>query len=419
MSATAHDMNGAAWDCVWTNVKLATMADGAGYGVVEDGALATAGERIAFVGRRADLPVLDACVARRDGGGCWLTPGLIDCHTHLVFGGDRSLEFEARLAGASYESIAKAGGGILGTVRATCAASEEQLFAAALPRLAALAAEGVTTVEIKSGYGLELEQELKILRVASRLGTVSGVAVVPTLLALHALPPQYREARAAYVREVAEEWLPRVAHERLATAVDVFCERIAFMAGECATVLAAAGRFGLAAKVHADQLCDGGGAALAARHGALSADHLEYASEEGVAAMARAGTVAVLLPGAYLYLRESTAPPVAALRAHGVPIAVATDCNPGSSPCTSLLAMLPLAAASFRLTPAETLAGVTREAARALGLLADRGTLAVGKRADFALWRVGHPRELSYWLGRNPLTLLVRSGCELAPPGLA
>jgi imidazolonepropionase len=418
-SATARGMNALDWDSVWTNVHLATMADGAGYGAIEDGALATAGDRIAFVGRRAELPRLEARVTRRDGGGCWLTPGLIDCHTHLVFGGDRSLEFEARLAGASYESIAQAGGGILGTVRATCAASEDELFAAALPRLAALAAEGVTTIEIKSGYGLILEQELKMLRVARRLGLASGVAVVPTLLALHALPPQYRDARAAYVREVVADWLPRAAREDLAAAVDVFCERIAFTVGECASVLAAARELGLAVKVHADQLSDGGGAALAARYGALSAEHLEYASEEGVVAMARAGTVAVLLPGAYLFLREPKAPPVAALREHGVKMAVATDCNPGSSPCTSLLAMLPLAAASFRLTPAEALAGVTREAARALGLLADRGTLAVGKRADFAGWRVGHPRELSYWLGRNPLVALVRGGRELAPPALA
>lgn len=408
----------AGWDTVWTNVHLATMADGAGYGAIEDGALATAGDRIAFVGRRADLPALDGRVARRDGGGGWLTPGLIDCHTHLVFGGDRSLEFEARLAGASYEAIAQAGGGILGTVRATCAASEDELYAAALPRLAALAAEGVTTVEIKSGYGLELEQELKMLRVARRLGAASGVTVVPTLLALHALPPQYRAARAAYVTEVIGQWLPHVVREGLAAAVDVFCERIAFTIEECSAVLTAARALGLAVKVHADQLCDGGGAALAARHGALSAEHLEYTSAAGVAAMARAGTVAVLLPGAYLYLRESQAPPLAALREHGVPIAVATDCNPGSSPCTSLLAMLPLAAASFRLTPAEALAGVTREAARALGLHGDRGTLAVGKRADLALWRVAHPRELSYWLGRNPLVGLIRGGREMAALGL-
>ena len=407
------------WDSLWTNVHLATMADGAGYGVIEDGALATAGDRIAFVGPRAELPRLDGHVRRRDGGGCWLTPGLIDCHTHLVFGGDRSLEFEARLAGASYESIAQAGGGILGTVRATCLASEDALFAAARPRLEALAAEGVTTIEIKSGYGLDLEQELKMLRVARRLGAASGVAVVPTLLALHALPPQYREARADYVRAVIEDWLPRVVREGLAVAVDVFCERIAFTAAECASVLAAARALGLAVKVHADQLSDGGGAALAAQYGALSGEHLEYTSSEGVAALARAGTVAVLLPGAYLYLREPQAPPVAALRARAVPMAVATDCNPGSSPCTSLLAMLPLAAASFGLTPAEALAGVTREAARALGLAADCGTLTAGKRADFAGWRIGHPRELSYWLGRNPLALLVRGGRELALPGLA
>ncbi len=390
------------WDTLWTGLHLACMT-GDGYGAIEDGALATSNGRIAWLGRRTDLPADAQPREHVDGGGRWATPALVDCHTHLVFAGDRAAEFEARLGGATYEQIARAGGGILSTVRATREASEDSLVAQAMPRLSALAAEGVGTVEIKSGYGLDTETELRLLRAARRVGHEAGVRVRTTCLALHALPPEHRDDRDAYVRRVVEDLLPRVAADRLADAVDVFCERIAFTRDECARVLRRARDLGFAVRVHADQLSDGGGAALAAQFGARSAEHLEYASEEGVAAMARAGTVAVLLPGAYVLLREERPPPVATLRAHGVPIAIATDCNPGTSPVTSLLAMLPLAAAAFRLTPAECLAGVTRNAARALGLERDLGTLEPGKLAEFVLWDVDHPRELAYWLGRNRL----------------
>jgi imidazolonepropionase len=403
-------VNGAAdWDELWTGVHLACMTGVEGYGAVEDAALAIRGGRIAWLGRRADLPRSAGAQRHRDGGGRWLTPALIDCHTHLVFAGDRAGEFEARLAGASYEAIARAGGGILSTVRATRAASEDELVAEALPRARALVAEGVGTLEIKSGYGLDPATELKMLRAARRVGEQAGVRVRATCLALHALPPEYRDDRGAYVARVADELLPAVAAEGLADAVDVFCERIAFTRDECARVLARARELGLATRVHADQLCPGGGAELAAEARARSAEHLEYASEEGVRALARAGTVAVLLPGAFVLLRETQRPPVEALRRERVPIAIATDCNPGTSPCVSLLAMLPLAAAAFGLTPAEALAGVTRNAARALGLQDELGTLAVGRRAEFAAWDVGHPRELAYWLGRNPCAELVRA----------
>ncbi len=394
-------MSGLDWDTLWTGVHLACMT-GAEYGAIEDGALAVRGGRIAWVGRRADVPADAAPREHRDGGGRWATPALADCHTHLVFAGDRAAEFEARLRGASYEEIARAGGGILSTVRATRAATEDELVAQARPRLEALANEGVTTVEIKSGYGLDTEAELRMLRAARRVGAAAGVRVRTTCLALHALPPEYRKDRDAYVRLACDDLLPRVAAEGLADTVDVFCERIAFTREECARVLRCARELGFGVRVHADQLSDGGGAALAAEHGARSAEHLEYTSEEGVAALARAGTVAVLLPGAYVLLREKQAPPVEALRRHGVAVAIATDCNPGTSPVTSLLAMLPLAAAAFRLTPAECLAGVTRHAARALGLERELGTLEVGKVAEFVLWDVDHPRELTYWLGRNP-----------------
>jgi imidazolonepropionase len=394
-------VDGTRWDTLWTGLHLACMTDDA-YGAIEDGALAVRDGRIAWLGRRVDLPAGARASAQHDGGGRWATPALIDCHTHLVFAGDRAAEFEARLGGASYEEIAQGGGGILSTVRATRAATEDELVAQARPRLAALVEEGVTTVEIKSGYGLDADTEIRMLRAARRLGTDAVVRIRTTCLALHALPPEHRDDRDAYVGQVCDELLPRVAAEGLADAVDVFCERIAFTRDECARVLRRARELGLAVRVHADQLSDGGGAALAAEHGARSAEHLEYTSEEGAAALARAGTVAVLLPGAYVLLREKQAPPVDALRRHGVPIAIATDCNPGTSPVTSLLAMLPLAAAAFRLTPAECLAGVTRHAARALRLEQEIGTLEVGKRAEFVLWDVAHPRELTYWLGRNP-----------------
>ena len=403
-----------AWDILLRNVHLATMTEGgAPYGAIADGALAVEDGRIAWLGAAADLPHQEAASVI-DGAGGWLTPGLIDCHTHLVFGGDRAGEFEQRLAGVSYEEIARAGGGIASTVAATRAASAAELTAAAQARLAALRAEGVTTVEIKSGYGLDRETEIRMLEVARALGETPGIEVRTSYLGAHALPREYASDRAGYLDLVCERVLPEVAARGLADAVDAFCEGIAFAPEEVARVFAAGRRHGLPVKLHADQLSDLGGAELAARFGALSADHLEYASEAGVAAMAAAGTVAVLLPGAFYTLRETRQPPVGALRRHRVPIAIATDCNPGSSPLTSLLAALNLACTLFRLTPEEALAGVTRDAARALGL-GDRGTLAKGQRADLALWQIGRPAELSYWLGRNPLQVVLQDGRRSYP----
>jgi imidazolonepropionase len=396
-------------DLLVVNVHLATMAAGTPYGAIRDGVLAVRGGYIAWVGARSELPPDLAAHEELDGRGGWLTPGLIDCHTHLVYAGHRTDELEQRLAGASYEDLARAGGGILSTVRATRAASEDDLLRTSAPRLKRLREEGVTTVEIKSGYGLDTANELKLLRVARALGEANGVEVRTTLLAAHALPPEYAGRADDYIGLVCEEILPVVAAERLADAVDVFCERIAFTPAQARRVLEAARCEGLRAKLHADQLSDSGGAALAAEFAALSADHLEYANEEGVAALARAGTVAVLLPGAFYFLREARLPPVASLREHGVTIAIATDCNPGTSPVTSLLAMLNMACTLFRLTPAEALAGATRCAARALGL-ADRGMLAAGQRADLALWDIDHPTELTCALGANPCTGIVRGG---------
>jgi imidazolonepropionase len=334
-----------------------------------------------------------------DCGGAWILPGLIDCHTHLVFGGNRAAEFEQRLAGASYEQIALAGGGIFSSVRATRAASSKELFDAALPRLEGLMAEGVTTVEIKSGYGLQLESELKMLRVARRLGETQPVEVVTSLLAAHAVPPDFVGGSQAYAAYVAEEIVP--AARGLADAVDAFCERIAFSPAQTAQVFAAARTAGLPVKLHADQMSDLGGAALAAEHGALSADHLEYASAEGLNAMARAGTVAVLLPGATYFLREARHPDIAAMRRAGVRMALSTDLNPGSSPARSLLLMLNMGCTLYRLTVEEALLGVTRHAAAALGK-ADRGVLRAGLRCDLAMFRIGRLAELCYWLGSNP-----------------
>ena len=402
------------WDSLWTNVQLATMAEERGpYGAIPEAALAIRDGRIAWVGPEAGLPHRDA-VALIDGGGGWLSPGLIDCHTHLVFGGDRAAEFEQRLQGVSYEAIARAGGGIASTVRATRAASAEGLEQSARRRLNALRADGVTTIEIKSGYGLDRATELRMLEVARRLGREPGIEVRTTFLGAHALPPESAHDRAGYLELVCERVLPEVAKRGLADAVDAFCEKIAFRPAEVARVFEAAARHGLPVKLHADQLSDLGGAALAARYGALSADHLEYASAAGVRAMAAAGTVAVLLPGAFYTLRERQRPPVELLRRHGVPIALATDCNPGSSPVVSLLAVLNMGCTLFGLTPEEALAGVTRNAARALGL-ADRGTLAVGQRADLALWRIERPAELSYWLGLTPLEAVLEDGRRAYP----
>lgn len=399
------------WDAIWSNGRLATMSVERPYGAVERGAIAVERGRIAWIGAAADLPGRAGDLARdhSDLQGRWVTPGLIDCHTHLVYGGDRAEEFELRLQGASYEQVARAGGGIVATVKATRAADEQTLFDAAQRRLAALIAEGVTTVEIKSGYGLDLANELKQLRVARRLGETSPATVRTTFLGAHALPPEFAGRADDYIETVVA-MVPEVAASGLADAVDAFCEGIAFTPDQTARVFEAAERCGLPVKLHADQLSNLGGAALAARFRALSADHLEYTDEAGVAAMAAAGTVAVLLPGAYYFLRETKLPPIAALRAAGVPIALATDSNPGSAPLTSLLTVLNMACTLFRMTPEEALAGVTREGARALSLADSHGTLEVGKAADFAVWDIEHPAELAYRIGFNPLAFAVKDG---------
>ena len=381
-------------------------AESGGYGLMEQAAITLDGDRIAAIGPMSALP---PGADFTDLGGRLVTPGLIDCHTHVIFGGDRAREFEMRLEGASYEDIARAGGGILSTVRATRAADLGQMVASALPRVDALLAEGVTTLEIKSGYGLDLETELRMLRAAREIGRVRKVSVVTTWLAAHALPPEYAADRAGYIRDVVIAGMERAHAEGLIDAVDGFCEGIAFSVAEMEAIFAHARALGLPVKLHAEQLSDLGGAAMAARHGALSCDHIEYLGPDGVAAMAAAGTVGVLLPGAFYTLRETQFPPIAEMRAAGVPIALATDCNPGTSPLTSLLLTLNMGATLFRLTPTECLTGVTRTAARALGL-ADRGVLAPGLRADLAIWNVTHPAELSYRIGFNPLHARVLGG---------
>ncbi len=390
---------------VLVDIRLATMrAGGADYGLVEDAALAVGADgRIAHAGPAAALPAACADWPKRSLGGRLVTPGLIDCHTHIVHGGNRANEFELRLKGASYEEVARAGGGIVSTVTATRAASEDDLVASALPRLDALIREGVTTIEIKSGYGLTAADEIRMLRAARRLGRERNIRVVTSWLAAHAVPAEYKGRPQAYLDDVALPGLEEAHAAGLVDAVDGFCEGIAFSPQEMAQVFEKAKALGLPVKLHAEQLSDLGGAKLAASHGALSADHLEYLGQDGVDAMAASGTVAVLLPGAFYTLRETQAPPVAALRAAGVPIALATDCNPGSSPMTSLLLTLNMGATLFRLTPEECLAGVTREAARALGLAADLGTLEEGKIADLAVWDVAAPAELTYRIGFNPL----------------
>ncbi|WP_211201137.1 imidazolonepropionase [Bosea sp. BK604] len=387
------------------------MAAGASapYGAIEDGLIAAKDGRIVWVGARKDAP---AFVAREtvDCGGRWITPGLIDCHTHLVYGGDRAHEFELRLQGASYEEIARAGGGILSTVKATRAASEAELFTSADTRLAALMEEGVTSVEIKSGYGLEPQAELKQLTVARRLGRERSVRVRTTFLGAHAVPPEFAGRSGAYIDLVAGPMLDAVAAQGLADAVDVFCEGIAFSPEETARLFAAAKAKGLPVKIHAEQLSNLGGARLAAEHGALSADHLEYLDEAGVTAMAKAGTVAVILPGAFYFLRETQKPPIELLRQHGVPIALATDANPGSSPLTSPLLVMNMACTLFRLTPEEALAGLTRNAAKALGMHNEIGTLEAGKFCDLAIWEIERPAELAYRIGFNPLHARIWNG---------
>ena len=388
------------WDRLLLDARLASLRDDLGaYGVILDGVLAWKDGLIAFAGPRSELPGEPAQLAARVDSAQqrWITPGLVDCHTHLVFAGERAQEFERRLQGASYEQIAREGGGILSTVRATRAASEDALLVAALARARALRADGVTTLEIKSGYGLDLGSERKMLRVARRLGDSLGLTVRTTYLAAHALPPEFAGRADDYIT-AACAWLPVLKAEGLVDAVDAFCEGIGFSPAQTRRLFEAARALGLPVKLHADQLSDLGGAALAAEFGGLSADHIEYSSEDAVKAMARAGTVAVLLPGAFHVLRETKLPPLALLREHAVAMAVATDLNPGTSPLQSLRLAMSLACTHFRLTPEEALRGATVHAARALGLH-DRGRLVPGLRADFVQWNINHPAELSYWLG--------------------
>ncbi|WP_062226591.1 imidazolonepropionase [Aureimonas frigidaquae] len=385
-----------------TDMTLCTMAGDRPYGLVPDGAVVIEDGLIAYAGPRAGLPERWSAVPARSLQGRLVTPALIDCHTHLVFGGDRAREFEMRLTGHSYEEIARAGGGIAATVAATRALHEDALVAAARPRLDALRREGVATVEIKSGYGLSVSSELTMLRAARRLGREAGIRVRTSYLAAHSVPPEYRGRADAYLSQVVLPGMEHGAAEGLIDAVDAFCEGIAFSVAEVERVFDAAQALGLPIKLHAEQLSNLNGAAMAARRGALSADHLEHLDADGVAAMARSGTVAVLLPGAYYALRETKAPPVAALRDAGVPMALATDCNPGTSPMSSLLLAMNMGATLFRLTPEEALAGVTRHAARALGLADTIGTLEPGKRAELAVFSVSHPAELAYRIGFNP-----------------
>ncbi|EEE46609.2 imidazolonepropionase [Roseibium alexandrii] len=393
-----------------TNAKLVTLTEtGDSYGLIEDGMLAIDGETIGYAGPAANLPESFADFPNENLNGRLVTPGLIDCHTHVVFGGDRAREFEMRLEGASYEQVARAGGGIVSTVKATRSASEGELLKGALSRVDALIAEGVTGIEIKSGYGLDQETELKMLRVARKVGSLRPITIRTTFLGAHAVPADYKDRADAYLSEVCLPALEAAQAEGLVDAVDGFCEGIAFSPAQIAKVFDKAVELGLPIKLHAEQLSNLGGTALAASYGALSADHLEYLDKAGVKAMASSGTVAVILPGAFYTLRETQAPPVELLRRHEVPMALATDCNPGSSPLASLLLTMNMGCTLFRMTPEEALAGVTREAAKALGLT-DRGTLKAGKRADLAIWNVQHPAELSYRIGFNALEKRIFGG---------
>jgi len=402
----------APFDAVWRNARIATMAsDMPGLGVMEQGAIATRDGRIAFIGPERDLPDIDG-IEVMDCESRWITPGLIDAHTHLVYAGNRAREFELRLEGASYEEISRAGGGIVSSVAHLRAASEEELLRQSLPRLDALIAEGVTTVEVKSGYGLDLHNERKSLRAARQLAEERPITVRTTFLGAHALPPEAQGDKAAYIDTVINEILPVIAADGLADALDGFCEGVAFSPAEITRVFDAAAALDLPVKLHADQLSDLGGGALAAHYNALSADHLEYTSEQSVQEMAYSGTVATLLPGAFYFLRESQKPPVELFRQYGVPIAIATDSNPGTSPLTSLLLTMNMAATLFGLTVEECLLGSTRVAAKALGMQNDTGTLEVGKRADFAIWNIEEPAELVYRIGFNPLYQRVWRGAK-------
>lgn len=398
------------WDGLLLGASLATLDGDAGYGAIHDGAIAWRDGNIAWLGAHIDLPGDPDMLADEviDVGGGWVTPGLVDCHTHVVFAGDRAAEYEQRLQGADYEEIARNGGGIVSTVRATRAVSEDALLAQSLPRARALLRDGVTTLEIKSGYGLDFDNERKMLRVARRIGTALGVDVATTFLGAHALPPEYAGRADDYIAQVCA-WLPQLHREGLVDAVDAFAERIGFSAAQTRRVFEVARDLGLPVKLHADQLSDGDGAALVAGFDGLSADHVEHTSAEGVAAMARAGTVAVLLPGAFHVLRETRLPPLDEFRAHGVPMAVATDCNPGTSPLLSLRQAMQLACTHFRLTPEEALRGATTHAARALGLH-DRGRLRVGLRADLVHWNIAEPAGLCYWLGGSLATAVFARG---------
>jgi len=407
-------INTQAWQTVWHNVNLATMTEGgAGYGVIEQAAIAVQNGKIVWLGKQSALPELSATTELIDGNNQWLTPGLIDCHTHLVYGGNRAKEFELRLQGASYEQIAKAGGGILSTVTATRAASKQTLLHSALKRLTALHHQGVTTLEIKSGYGLNLETELKMLQVATELQQLLPVTIKRTFLGAHALPTEFKDNADGYIQLICAEMLPTIAAQGLVDAVDVFCEGIGFSAAQTERVFQAAQLLGLAIKVHAEQLSDIGGTALAARYQALSSDHLEYLSEHGIQHMAQANMTAVLLPGAFYFLREQQLPPIELLRKYQVPMAIATDANPGSSPLNSIQLMLNMACTLFRLTPAEALAGVTCHAAKALGLEQQVGSLQIGFAADFAIWDIESPAELCYQFGVNPLTQLIKAGVRV------
>ncbi|WP_457791450.1 imidazolonepropionase [Pseudomonas syringae] len=395
---------------LWKHCHIASMAHGK-YSIIENAAIVTSGALIEWIGPQAELaePEHDNCI---DLGGAWVTPGLIDCHTHTVFGGNRSGEFEQRLQGVSYAEIAAAGGGIASTVRATRAASEDELYASAERRLRHLLKDGVTTVEMKSGYGLDLENERKILRVIRRLGNTQPVTVRATCLAAHALPPEYADRADDFINHICNEMLPALAAEGLVDAVDAFCEYLAFSPEQVERVFITAGQLALPVKLHAEQLSSLGGSSLAARYNALSADHLEFMTEDDAIAMAAAGTVAVLLPGAFYFLRETQLPPMDALRKHGVPIAISTDLNPGTSPGLSLRLMLNMACTLFRMTPEEALAGVTFNAAKALGMGATHGSLEVGKVADFVAWNIERPADLAYWLGGDLDKRIVRHGVE-------